>query len=142
MPSLTAYDQVERRRLDRAEIEASFRLVFDAFHEAVETLRDRLGPDATALDAIEAYVAERGFVGAVARRARQGLRAEIEADAADRADNQPLRWLGYEEEFEGDLFGDLPRDGYRSVVEVRRPDWKSSSTPRSSWWRSQPTGSA
>ena len=118
MPSLTAYDQVERRRLDRAEIEASFRLVFDAFHEAVETLRDRLGPDATALDAIEAYVAERGFVGAVARRARQGLRAEIEADAADRADNQPLSWLGYEEEFEGDLFGDLPRDGYRSVVEV------------------------
>jgi polyamine oxidase len=75
MPSLTAYDRVERRRLDRAEVETFCRLAFDGFAEAVETLRDRLGPDATALDAIEAYVAERQFVGAVARRVRQGLRA-------------------------------------------------------------------
>ena len=92
--------------------------MIDAFEEAVDTLRDQLGPDATALDAIETFIAERGFVGADARRARQGLLAEIEADAADTADNQSLRWFGYEEEFEGDLFGDLPRDGYRSVVEV------------------------
>lgn len=54
----------------------------------------------------------------VARRARQALLAEIEADAGDRADNQSLAGFGYEEEFEDDLFGDLPRDGYRSVVEV------------------------
>ena len=118
MPSLSAYDRVERRLLDRAEIDTWFRVVIDAFEEAVEALRDRLGPDATALDAIEAFIAERGFVGADARRARQGLLAEIEADAGDRADNQSLRWFGYEEEYEGDLFGDLPRDGYRSVVEV------------------------
>ena len=94
MPSLSAYDQVERRRLDRAEVEASLLPAFDAFQDAVDTLRDRLPSDATALDAIEAYVAERGFTGAVARRVRQELRAEIEADAADRADNQSLRWLG------------------------------------------------
>lgn len=118
LPSLAAYDRVERRLLDRTEINTWLELVIDAFEEAVESLQDRLGPDATALDAIEAFIAERGFVGADARRARQGLLTEIEADAADRADNQSLRWFGYEEEFEGDLFGDLPRDGYRSVVEV------------------------
>jgi monoamine oxidase len=116
IPALSAYDQTERRRLDHAEVEASLLPAFDAFHDAVDALRDRLPSDATALDAIEAYVAERGFTGAVARQVHQELRAEIEADAADRADNEPLRWLGKEEEFGGDLFGDLPRDGYRSVV--------------------------
>ena len=118
IPSLTAYDRAERRRLDRAEIETMFSMVFDAFEEAVDTLRDRLGPGATALDAIEAFIAERGFVGDDARRARQGLLAEIEADAGDRADNQSLEWFGYEEESKGDLFGDLPRNGYRSVIDV------------------------
>jgi monoamine oxidase len=118
MPSLTAYDQVERRRLDRSEIETSFRVVFDAFEEAVESLRDRLGINATALDAIEAFVAEGGFVGADARRARQALLAEVEAYAGDRADNESLANFGDEEQYGGDLFGDLPRGGYRSVVEV------------------------
>ena len=73
----------------------------DAFWDAVDALSDRLGPDATGLDAIEAYVAERGFTGAVARRVRQALRAEVEADAGDRADNNSLRWMTYGEEFEG-----------------------------------------
>jgi polyamine oxidase len=118
MPSLTAYDRVERRRLDRAEIETSFRLVFDAFDEAVESLRDRLGTNATALDAIAAFIDERGFVGADARRARQALLAEVEADAGDRADNESLAGFGYVEQYGGDLFGDLPRGGYRSVVEA------------------------
>ena len=115
MGSLSAYDRAERRPLDRAEVELA-QSESEAFWEAVEALSDRLGPDATALDAVESYVAERGFTGGVARRLRQELRAEVEADAADRADNQSLRWLAFEEEFEGDLFGDLPRDGYRSVV--------------------------
>ena len=118
LPTLAAYDRPEHRRLDRAEIDTWLDEVIGAFEEAVDTLRDQLGPDATALDAIETFIAERGFVGADARRARQGLLTEIEADAADTADNQSLRWFGYEEEFEGDLLGDLPRDGYRSVVEV------------------------
>ena len=116
MPVLSAYDQTERRRLYHAEIEASLLPALDAFHDAVDALRDRLPSDATALNAIEAYVADSGFTGAVARQVHQELRAEIEADAADRADNEPLRWLGKEEEFGGDLLGDLPRDGYRSVV--------------------------
>ena len=57
MPVLSAYDQTERSRLDHAEVEASLLPAFDAFHDAV--------------DAIEAYVAERGFTGAVARQVHQ-----------------------------------------------------------------------
>ena len=61
-------------------------------------------------------MAERGLSPAVARRLRQELRAELEANAADSAENQSLRWISLAEVFEGELFGDLPRDGYRSVV--------------------------
>jgi monoamine oxidase len=118
IPSLTAYDKVERRRLDRAEVETLFREVFDAFEQTFDTLRDQLPPDAMAHDAIEAFIAERGLVGAEARRARQGLLAEFEADAGDSIDNQALAGFGYEEQYGGDLFGDLPRNGYRSVIEA------------------------
>ena len=72
IPSLSAYDQAERRLLDRAQVQNL-------------------------------------------------VRAEVEADAADLAGNQSLRWLAIDEQFEGDLFGDLPRDGYRSVVQALAP---------------------
>ena len=118
LPTLSAYDRAERRRLDRAETEMYARQESDAFWDAVDALSDRLGPDATGGDAIEAFVAERGLTGAVARRVRQALRAEIEADAADRADNNSLRWMTYGDEFDGGpVLGDLPRDGYRSVIQ-------------------------
>ncbi len=118
IPTLTAFDRLERRRLDRSEVEEFFGLAIDGFEDAIASLRDRLGPMATAVDAIEAFIAERGFVAAFARRARQGLLAEMEADAGDSAVNQSIRWWGDEEAYGGELFGDLPRDGYRSVVEV------------------------
>ncbi len=116
IPSLSAYDRAERRLLERAEVDIYARVESEAFWDSVHSLSDRLGPDATADDAIEAHLAERGLSGSVARRVRQALRAEVEADAADLAGNQALRWLAIDEQFEGDLFGDLPRDGYRSVV--------------------------
>jgi polyamine oxidase len=118
IPTLTGYDRREHRHLDRSQIGEFIGLVMDGFEEAGESLGDRLAPEATAHDAIEAFIVERGFVGAAARRARQGLLAAIEADAGDLAVNQSIRWLGDEEEYGGDLFGDLPRDGYRSVVEA------------------------
>ena len=118
LPTLSAYDRTERRRLDRAETEMYARQESDAFWDAVDALSDRLGPDATGGDAIEAFVAERGLTGAVARRVRQALRAEVEADAADRADSNSLRWMTYGEEFDGGpVLRDLPRDGYRSVIQ-------------------------
>ncbi len=76
------------------------------------------GTNATAVEVIEAFVAADGFVGADARRARQALLAEVEAYAGDRADNASLAEFTGEEQYGGDLFGDLPRGGYRSVVEV------------------------
>jgi polyamine oxidase len=116
--ALSAYDRAEHRRLERLEVQKYTRVESDAFWEAVDALSDRLGPDATGLDAIESFVAERGLTGAVARRVRQELRAEVEADAADRADNDSLHWMSFGEEFDGPVFGDLPRGGYRSVVEA------------------------
>ena len=116
IPSLSAYDRVEGRRLDSAETATYSVAESEAFWDSVMLLNERLGPGATGREAIEAYVAERGLTGAVARRVRQELLAEVEADAADTADNSSLYWLSTDEDFEGDLFGDLPRRGYRSVV--------------------------
>src|SRR5262245_13865193 len=117
LPSLSAFDMAERRRLDHAEVEFYAQTETDAFWDSTEALSQRLGPGATAHDAIETYVAERGLSPAVARGLRQELRAEREANAADSAENQSLRWISLAEVFEGELFGDLPRDGYRSVVQ-------------------------
>lgn len=118
LPSMSAYDRAEGRLLDPSEIDESFHRVVDDFGEAAESLLVRLGATATAPEGIEAFIAERGYVGADARRARQALIFEIEADAGNRADTQSLRWLGDEAEFGGDSTGDLPRGGYRSVVDV------------------------
>jgi monoamine oxidase len=114
-PSLTGFDRAEHRRLDHEEID-TYSKESDTFWGAVETLSRRLGPAATAHDGIEAHIAGRGLTGAVARRVRQELRAEVEADAPGRISDQALSWLATDEQFEGDLFGDLPRGGYRSVV--------------------------
>jgi polyamine oxidase len=116
LPSLSAFDMAERRRLDHAEVEFYAQTETDAFWDSTEALSQRLGPGASAHDAIETYVAECGLSPTVARRLRQELRAELEANAADSAENQSLRWISLAEVFEGELFGDLPRDGYRSVV--------------------------
>jgi monoamine oxidase len=116
IPSLSAFDRVDRQRLDRAEITTYSVSESGAFWDSVRLLSERLGPDATVRDAIEAHVAERGLDGAVARRVRQELLAEVEADAPDTADKHSLGWLATDEDFGGDLFGDLPRGGYRSVV--------------------------
>jgi monoamine oxidase len=42
----------------------------------------------------------------------------IEADAADLSERQSLRWLWNEIEYDGELFGDLPVGGYRSLVDA------------------------
>jgi monoamine oxidase len=46
------------------------------------------------------------------------LRAVIEADAADLPERQSLRWLWNEIEYGGNLFGDLPVGGYRTLVDA------------------------
>ena len=67
--------------------------------------------------------------GEALRRARQGLRASVEADAAGAAEQQSLQWLWTQDEYGGDYFGDLPEGGYASVVDAMaagldvRQDW-------------------
>ena len=53
----------------------------------------------------------------------------IEADAAGAAEQQSLEWLWTQDEYDESYFGDLPRNGYTSVVEAMasgldiRLDW-------------------
>lgn len=117
-PSLTGFDEPEGRRLDHDEIARYAVEESESFWDSVESMSQRLGPDASAKDAIEAHIAGRGLTGSVARRVRQELRAEVEADAPGTLDGQSLSWLAVDEVFDGDLFGDLPRGGYGRVIDA------------------------
>jgi polyamine oxidase len=79
-------------------------------------LRASLGPTASAADGIEAFLAGTGLDGASLRRARQDLRAHVEADAAGAAEDQSLQWLWTQDEYDEAYFGDLPVGGYASIV--------------------------
>jgi polyamine oxidase len=118
LPTLTGFDCIAGRRLSAGELAAILDLQFEAFPEAVDRLRVELGPAASAADAIETFVSAADLAPDVARRARQALRAEIEADAGDAAERQSLHWLWTEEDYEGNLFGDLPDGGYGSLVDA------------------------
>jgi monoamine oxidase len=118
MSELAGFDCGEGRRLSAAEVEASLSLQFEAFPEAVGRLRDELGPDATAAYGIETFVAGAGLAPGPARRARQALRALVEAESADLAERQSLRWMWNEIEYGGHYLGDVPDGGYRRLVEA------------------------
>jgi len=116
--ALTGYDLGERRRLRTDEVDALFALVHGDFPAALGGLREVMEPDASAAEASEAFLDGAGLGRAEQRRARQALRAEIEADGSDVAERHALRWLWREEEYDGDFFGDLPEGGFHSVVEA------------------------
>jgi monoamine oxidase len=116
LPSIAAFDFVEERRLSADELERLLGLQLEAFPHALDRLRTTLGSRANAADAVEAFLADAALDPSGVRRARQALRAVLEADAADHAERQSLQWLWHEVEYGGDLFGDLPMPGYQSVV--------------------------
>lgn len=117
LATLTIHDAAESRVLTAAETAAATTMQLAEFADAVEErLRAELGPDASSADAVERFVATSGFDAAEARRARQMLRAMVEADACGPAEEQSLRWLWTEVEYDGDFFGDTPVGGYREVV--------------------------
>jgi phytoene dehydrogenase-like protein len=118
LPALSVYDRAEGRLLDAGEVDTSFHQVVEAFGEVAETLLERLGPASSARDGIEGFIAERGYVGTDARRARQALIFDVEADAGHLADTQTLRWFNDDAGFGGESLGDLPRGGYRSVIDA------------------------
>ena len=80
LPELAGFDCGEGRRLSAAEVQASLRMQLEGFPEARGRLLAELGPDASAADGIEAFVAGAGLAPGPARRARQALRALIEAE--------------------------------------------------------------
>jgi monoamine oxidase len=117
LPELAGFDRGEGRRLSAAEVRASLSLQYEAFPDAVERLRCELGPDASAAEGIEAFVASAGLKPEEARRARQSLHAIVEAESADLAERQSLLWMWNELEYGGDYFGDVPDGGYQRLAE-------------------------
>ena len=113
---LVAFDCAERRRLTASEWSDSLALQYEAFPEAQHTLLEQLGAGASMADAIDAFLAGTQLDGGASQRARQALRAVIEAEGADACDEQSLRWMWNELEYDGDYFGDLPDGGYASVI--------------------------
>jgi polyamine oxidase len=118
LPELAGFDSGEGRRLSAREVQVSLRLQLEGFPEAKGRLLAGLGPDASAADGIEAFVAGAGLAPGPARRARQALRALIEAESADLPERQSLRWMWNEIEYEGHYFGDVPIGGYQRLVEA------------------------
>jgi polyamine oxidase len=63
-------------------------------------------------------VAGAGLAPGAARRARQALRALVEAESADLTERQSLCWMWNEMEYGGHYFGDVPVGGYGRLVEA------------------------
>ena len=129
LPTLAAFDVATGLWLSHEEVEESQTGDLEGFHAALDALREQLGPNASAADGIEAFLATTGLTGESLRRGRQGLRASVEADAAGAAEHQSLQWLWTQDEYDDAYFGDLPLNGYISVVEAMasgldiRLDW-------------------
>ena len=98
--------------------------------EAIEEIGRTLGPDASAADALEAYLARRGGDPAELEWLRIVIRAALEQDsAAPAASMAAAQPSSSTLEYEGDYVGDMPFGGYVTLVEpvaagldVRR-DW-------------------
>ena len=118
LPELAGFDCGEGRRLSAAELKTNISMQLEEFPQATGRLLTELGPEASAADGIEAFVAGADLAPGPARRARQALRALIEAESADLAERQSLRWMWNEMEYEGHYFGDMPIGGYRRLAEA------------------------
>jgi monoamine oxidase len=122
VPEMAGFDCAEGRRLSAAEAETVLSLYLEAFPESAGRLVAELGPDASAAEGIEAFVAAAGLAPGPARRARQMLYAAIEGESACLAERQSLRWMWNELEYGGNFFGDVPDGGYRRLVDAMAAD--------------------
>jgi polyamine oxidase len=118
LPEMAGFDCGEGRRLSAAETSELLGFYVEGFPEAAGGLLARLGPDASMAEAIEAFVAAAGQAPGWARRVRQMLYAGIEAESADLAGRQSLRWMWNEQEYGGSYFGDAPDGGYRRLTDA------------------------
>lgn len=115
---MSGYDCGEKRRLAPAEFMKTLGMAFEEFPQAIAATQEQASPETTAAEGIESFLASTSLSGAEARRTRQLIYASVEANAADLAVNQSLRWLWHEADYEGDELGDLPIGGYRALVEA------------------------
>ena len=118
LTSLSGFDVATGSWLTPDDVEATVTADLEGFTAALEGLRERLGPLASAAEGVEAFLARTGHVDESLRRARQSLRASVEADASGAAEHQSLTWLWTQEEYDDHYFGDLPHGGYSSVVDA------------------------
>jgi polyamine oxidase len=122
LPEMAGFDCGEGRRLSAAETSELLGLYTEGFPEAAGGLLAGLGTDASMAEAIETFVTAAdqapGQPTGWARRARQLLYAGIEAESADLAERQSLRWMWNEHEYGGNYFGDAPDGGYRRLADA------------------------
>lgn len=116
VPEMAGFDLAEGRRLSAAEAGELLGFYDEGFPAATARLTADLGPDASAAEGIEAFVAQAGLAPGPARRARQMLYGCIEAESAGLAETQSLRWMWNELEYDGNYFGDVPDGGYRRLT--------------------------
>ena len=122
VPEMTGFDCGEGRRLSAAETADLLGCYLEGLPESTERLLAMLGQDASMAQAIEAFVASGGRPPEQARRVRQMLYAGIEAESADLAERQSLRWMWNELEYDGSYFGDVPAGGYRRLMDAMVSD--------------------
>ncbi|MGB6455494.1 MAG: NAD(P)/FAD-dependent oxidoreductase [Streptosporangiaceae bacterium] len=116
LPEAVAYDCAEGRRLTADELAACLDLQFRAFPAAQEALVGELGPDASMAEAIDSFVRSLRLPKSADRQARQALQTDIEGESAGRAEDQSLRWMWHELEYDGGFFGDMPAGGYATLI--------------------------
>jgi polyamine oxidase len=121
VPEMAGFDCGEGR-LPAAETTDLLGCYLEGLPESTEGLLAMLGQDASMAQAIEAFVASGGQPPEQARRVRQMLYAGIEAESADLAERQSLRWMWNELEYGGSYFGDVPAGGYRRLVDAMVSD--------------------
>ncbi len=122
VPEMTGFDCGEGSRLSAAETADLLGCYLEGLPESTERLLAMLGQDASMAQAIEAFVASGGRPPEQARRVRQMLYAGIEAESADLAERQSLRWMWNELEYDGSYFGDVPAGGYRRLMDAMVSD--------------------
>jgi phytoene dehydrogenase-like protein len=132
VPEMAGFDCAEGRRLSDDEARVVLGLYDEVFPDATARLAARLGPDASAADGIEAFVAGAGLAPGPARRARQMLYGAIEAESADLAERQSLRWMWNELEYEGNYFRS-PRSRSRPAESASRSPTAAPRRARTSW---------
>ena len=80
LPELAGFDCGEGRRLSAAEVGESLSIQLEGFPQAKDRLLAGLGPDASAADGIEAFVAGADLAPGPARRARRAPVAALDVE--------------------------------------------------------------